>query len=228
MKLAILCSSGGAVFETGVKILKENGYCPSIVVLTDRQCGAEFACERLGIKWRRIEEKNREHFSETAANWLLNEAQVDFVWLFFSRLISRELYDHLPCFNFHPSLLPAFRGFKSVENALQCGARFLGATVHVVDESIDNGRILCQTIAPIMPEMNLEALQRLSFAQKVYLFLLLYEMSEGNLVNSSLNNKKHLNCKIVAKSWANPSLQSPDLIKAFDDFLHEEGILWVR
>jgi phosphoribosylglycinamide formyltransferase-1 len=46
--------------------------------------------------------------------------------------------------NVHPALLPAFRGIKAVEQALDYGVKVFGVTVHFVDEGVDTGRIIGQ------------------------------------------------------------------------------------
>jgi phosphoribosylglycinamide formyltransferase 1 len=46
--------------------------------------------------------------------------------------------------NVHPSLLPAFPGVGSIEQALVHGVRVTGVTVHFVDEHLDNGPIVFQ------------------------------------------------------------------------------------
>jgi phosphoribosylglycinamide formyltransferase-1 len=46
--------------------------------------------------------------------------------------------------NVHPSLLPAFPGIGSVEQALAYGVRVFGVTVHLVDEGVDTGPIVLQ------------------------------------------------------------------------------------
>jgi len=46
--------------------------------------------------------------------------------------------------NVHPSLLPAFPGIGSVEQAVAYGVRVFGVTVHLVDEGVDTGPIVLQ------------------------------------------------------------------------------------
>jgi phosphoribosylaminoimidazolecarboxamide formyltransferase/IMP cyclohydrolase len=51
--------------------------------------------------------------------------------------------------NTHPSLLPAFPGAHAVRDALDHGARVTGATVHLVDETLDGGPIVAQEAVEI-------------------------------------------------------------------------------
>ena len=60
--------------------------------------------------------------------------------------------------NVHPALLPAFPGAHAVEDALAAGATETGATVHLVDEGVDTGRILRQEAVAVLPGDTPEAL----------------------------------------------------------------------
>ncbi len=51
--------------------------------------------------------------------------------------------------NIHPSLLPAFPGLNVQKRALEHGARFSGCTVHYVNEEVDGGPIILQSVVPI-------------------------------------------------------------------------------
>ena len=53
-----------------------------------------------------------------------------------------------PDLNTHPSLLPAFPGAHAVRDALAHGAPVTGATVHLVDATLDGGPIVAQEAVP--------------------------------------------------------------------------------
>jgi formyltetrahydrofolate-dependent phosphoribosylglycinamide formyltransferase len=53
--------------------------------------------------------------------------------------------------NIHPSLLPLYPGLHTHERAIAAGDAFGGCTVHVVTEGVDEGPILGQAKAPILP-----------------------------------------------------------------------------
>jgi len=51
--------------------------------------------------------------------------------------------------NVHPSLLPAFPGMDAHEQVLEAGVKTTGCTVHVVDETVDDGPIVTQEPVPV-------------------------------------------------------------------------------
>lgn len=51
--------------------------------------------------------------------------------------------------NTHPSLLPQFKGWHAVRDALTAGATETGCTVHVATEELDDGPILAQRAVPV-------------------------------------------------------------------------------
>ncbi len=53
--------------------------------------------------------------------------------------------------NTHPSLLPAFPGAHAVRDALAHGVAVTGATVHLVDATLDGGPIVAQEAVPVLP-----------------------------------------------------------------------------
>ena len=77
--------------------------------------------------------------------------------------------------NIHPSLLPKFGGqgmygMRVHEAVLAAGARESGATVHLVDEEYDHGRVLAQEKVPVQAEDTPETLQKRVLAAEHRLF----------------------------------------------------------
>jgi phosphoribosylglycinamide formyltransferase-1 len=60
--------------------------------------------------------------------------------------------------NIHPSLLPAFPGLDAHQQAINHGVRFSGCTVHLVDEHLDHGPIVAQSVVPVLPDDTAETL----------------------------------------------------------------------
>ena len=63
--------------------------------------------------------------------------------------------------NVHPSLLPMFAGgMDAVEQALDSGLKFTGATVHIVTAELDAGPLLLQEAVPILEVDTVETLRQ--------------------------------------------------------------------
>lgn len=54
--------------------------------------------------------------------------------------------------NIHPALLPSFPGIRGQADAAAYGVTIAGATVHFVDEKMDNGPIVIQAAVPALPD----------------------------------------------------------------------------
>lgn len=212
------------MFESAFHILRGVGYDVRAAVVTDRACGVETVCANLEIPFVRIEDPRSEEFSTKAAQWLYDVQCIDWTALFFTRLVGKVLYSRAPCINFHPSLLPAFPGFGALKGVLSSGAKFFGATAHLVDHSIDNGPILAQVIAPIAKNASMVDLERISFAQKLYLLLIICEALDMEQADSEVRWMDHQSAE--ANNYANPKLADTNLEKAFIRFVRAEGILW--
>lgn len=92
----------------------------------------------------------------------LQSHQVDLVILAgFMRIISSTLLNHYPkgIINIHPSLLPAFPGRNSIQDAYDAKVEKTGVTIHYVDEGIDTGEIIAQESLNIQAEWSLELLE---------------------------------------------------------------------
>ena len=54
--------------------------------------------------------------------------------------------------NIHPALLPSFPGINAGRRALEYGVKYTGVTVHFVDEGVDTGPIILQSVVEIKDE----------------------------------------------------------------------------
>jgi len=63
-----------------------------------------------------------------------------------------------PLLNTHPSLLPSFKGWHAVEEALAYGVKVTGCTVHLATADVDAGPILAQEAVPVLPSDDVATL----------------------------------------------------------------------
>jgi phosphoribosylglycinamide formyltransferase 1 len=162
--LGILLSGRGSNFEAIARNV-EAGRIPAriAVVLSNREEAPGLARARaLGLPARFIPSKGKEREAydrEVVA--VLQEFRVDIVCLAgFMRVLSphfvREFRHRI--LNIHPALLPAFPGADAQKQALEAGVKFTGCTVHLVDEGVDTGPIVCQAAVPVLDDDTVETL----------------------------------------------------------------------
>ncbi len=78
----------------------------------------------------------------------------------YMRLISPAAVNARPdrMINLHPSLLPAFKGLHTHQQALDAGAHEHGASVHVVTADLDGGPVIAQACVPVQADDDAQTL----------------------------------------------------------------------
>lgn len=66
--------------------------------------------------------------------------------------------------NYHPSLLPKYRGGSAINWAVISGERETGVTIHMIDEGVDTGPVILQEKVDIGPEDTVKSL----YFEKLY------------------------------------------------------------
>jgi len=215
VRLGVILSAGGSAFAAAATIAAP--FPLAFCVVTDRNCGAEARCQTLGIPVRRIIEPDRDKFSRAARSHF-EQSGAAAVLLHFSRLVGADLFAGIPCYNVHPALLPAFPGMGAVKRAWSSGARFLGATLHVVDETVDMGPIIAQIVDPIPPGADLAWCQRLSFVQKTFLTLVFFELMVDERLRLTCGGPASSPRHLSGTKQADPVLTNEILVSGFQAF----------
>jgi phosphoribosylglycinamide formyltransferase-1 len=155
-RVGILISGRGSNMAALIEAARTPDYPAQIVlVISNRPEAPGLARARAaGVEARIIDHKDfasREAF-DVAVEAALLEAKVELVChagfmriqseAFAARWLGRQL-------NIHPSLLPAFKGLKPQQQALDAGVRIAGCTVHFVTPELDSGPIIAQAAVPV-------------------------------------------------------------------------------
>ena len=174
IRIAVLVSGGGTNLQALIDA-QMRGEIPDgeIALVVSNKTGA-YALERAakaGIPAVTVTKKasggTQESF-EQAMLAVLKEHNIDLIILagflaILSADFTRAYNDRI--INVHPSLIPSFcgkgfYGLKVHEAALEYGVKVTGATVHLVNEIPDGGRILLQKAVDILPDDTAETLQK--------------------------------------------------------------------
>lgn len=90
----------------------------------------------------------------------------------FMKLVGPAMLQRFPgrVVNTHPALCPSFPGTSGPADALAYGVKVTGATLFVVDEGVDTGPIIAQTVVPVEDDDDVESLHdRIKVAERAML-----------------------------------------------------------
>ncbi len=182
-RIAVLVSGGGTNLEALLQA-QESGRIPhgEIVVVLSSTAGA-YALERAknhGVPGFAVPRKELSQADfEAGLLEKLREYRADLILLAgFLSILSEDFVKQWPerIVNVHPALIPSFcgkgyYGLKVHEAALARGVKVTGATVHLVNEIPDGGRILLQKAVEVLPGDTPEVLQRRVMEQAEWILL---------------------------------------------------------
>lgn len=161
VRIGVLASGSGTILAS----LLEAGL-PVAVVLVDRPCRAEEVGVRAGVA---VEVVLREDFSPAfdrdaytaSVVARLRRHRVDLVAMAgFGTVLGPAAFEAFPAavVNTHPALLPSFKGWHAVEEALAAGVTETGCTVHLATPAVDDGPVLAQASVPVLAGDTVESL----------------------------------------------------------------------
>jgi phosphoribosylglycinamide formyltransferase-1 len=165
VNIAVLCSGSGTNLQSIIDNIK-SGSIPAKIALVLSDKKDAFALERAkkaGIETVVLnprDYKTREDFDREMVKHLKKRSIELVVLAGFMRLLSPYLIKEYRnrIMNIHPALLPSFKGTHGIRDALDYGVKVTGATVHFVDEHLDNGPVILQGCVEIKEGDTEEAL----------------------------------------------------------------------
>lgn len=155
-RLAVLVSGSGTILHA---LLDAN--VPVGLVVSDRPCRALGLAEEHGVTTQLLDRHafggfradfERERYSDALVE-TLRAHDIDLVAMAgFGTVLAPAMFRAFPdrILNTHPSLLPAFKGWHAVRQALDAGVSETGCTVHVATELLDDGPVLAQARVPVL------------------------------------------------------------------------------
>jgi phosphoribosylglycinamide formyltransferase 1 len=133
---------------------------PVALVVADRPCTGLDRAAAARIASELVErtdwgpEFDRDQYSARLAA-VLHEHHIDLVAMAgFGTVLSQPMHDAYGgrLVNTHPALLPSFKGWHAVRDALAHGVKVTGCTVHVAGLDVDTGPILAQEAVAVLPD----------------------------------------------------------------------------
>ena len=164
-RIVILISGRGSNMEAIVQRCAEQRWPAKVVAVIANRAdagGLVFAAAH-GIATAVVDHKtqpSREAFDAEMARVVDSHAPDLVVLAGFMRILGAAFVQRYESrlLNIHPSLLPAFPGLHTHRRALAAGCKAVGASVHLVTTELDHGPIVMQSVVPVRPGDDEQAL----------------------------------------------------------------------
>jgi phosphoribosylglycinamide formyltransferase 1 len=155
VRIAVLASGSGTLLEA---ILEDD--IPVALVVVDRPSKAQGVAEAHDVEAVLVErtsfgeEFDRDAYTAQVVEVLLARGIELVVMAGYGTIFSEAIHTSFPdrILNTHPALLPSFKGWHGVRDALDYGVKVTGCTVHVATLEVDAGPILAQEAVPVLPD----------------------------------------------------------------------------
>jgi phosphoribosylglycinamide formyltransferase 1 len=152
-QIAVLASGSGTLLDA----ILRSGLTVALVV-SDRPCRALDIAREHGVPAELVERSewgpsfDRDAYGERLVK-ALQAHSIDVVAMAGFGTVVPSLATAFPgrLLNTHPALLPAFKGWHAVRDALAAGVKVTGCTVHVATAEVDDGPILAQEAVSVLP-----------------------------------------------------------------------------
>jgi phosphoribosylglycinamide formyltransferase 1 len=139
---------------------------PIVVVLVDRECAAIEIARAAAVPVEVVERtsfgKNfdRVAYTNDVVDALTRHGVEVVAMAGFGTILEKPIHDAFPdlIVNTHPALLPAFKGWHAVEDALAAGVKVTGWTTHIARLEVDEGPILAQEPVRVFVDDTIETL----------------------------------------------------------------------
>ena len=199
LRIAILASGAGTNLQALIDAIATGALDADIVgVFSDRPKSLALQRARdAGLPATALSPKSFDSRAAFDAAFFaaVDEAQADLiVCAGYMRLIAAAEVEARPgrMINLHPSLLPAFKGLHTHQQALDAGVVEHGASVHVVTADLDGGPVIAQARVPVRPGDDADILAaRVREVEHPLLVEVVRMIGEGRL--SLRDGRIHLN-----------------------------------
>ena len=148
INIAVFISGRGSNLKALIKYYKKKNpiILIKLVISNNPKAKGLIYAKQFKIK-SNVENFKNKNFSEKKLLKKLLKNKIDLICLAgFMKIISKNFIKKFnkPILNIHPSLLPKYKGLNTHKRVIRNKDKYAGATVHLVSEKLDSGKIILQ------------------------------------------------------------------------------------
>jgi len=193
LKIGILASGKGTNFQELINLSEKNLLDIDIkILITNKETECIERAVKANIPYKLIKENDyplKKLFEAEIINTLLKSEVELVVMAGWMKIVSSDFVSMFKnkIINIHPSLLPSYKGYKAIEEALSSGSKITGCSVHFVETEVDSGTLIMQAALPILEDDNIDSLSKK--IQKLEHTILPHSISNaGHLIRKNIKD----------------------------------------
>ena len=166
LKIGILASGKGTNFQELINLSEKNLLDIDIkILIINKETECIERAVKANIPYKLIKENDyplKKLFEAEIINTLLKSEVELVVMAGWMKIVSSDFVSMFKnkIINIHPSLLPSYKGYKAIEEALSSGSKITGCSVHFVETEVDSGTLIMQAALPILEDDNIDSLSK--------------------------------------------------------------------
>ncbi len=207
---AFVASTSGSVMNEALHSETLRARIHSAVVL--KGCSAEAKARKHRVPVHVIDAASNQAFCARLLDYL-NTNSIDYVLSFYDDFYTDDLRTAYSdrIVNFHPSILPAFKGMNGFGDGLDYHCKLIGSTVELIKDVMDEGKIVMQSAFPADPNHTVEMLRHRLFVQQCKSLLQVVDwIASGRMIvdgmKVTIRDARHCSSEFA------PALELPEAI----------------
>ena len=195
-KISIISNSNLGTFFSYLKFFK-NDKIKFSIISTKKKNKQKIK----NIEFNLLKNNDNDKFNDEAFK-IIKKFKPNKIILFYTKKISKKIYNNYRTYNIHNSLLPNYKGLDAIRKSFRDKNKFICSSSHRVNEEFDSGKIITQIVTPAKYR-NIQFFKNTSFYHRIILLNSII-VSNSNRAFSIINNetiispgfkKKNLNYK---------------------------------
>tara|TARA_B100000886_G_scaffold101061_1_gene67144 strand:+ start:13 stop:591 length:579 start_codon:yes stop_codon:yes gene_type:complete len=172
--IAVLLSGRGSNLKSLINYSKKKNsfFEIKLVISNNINAGGLAIANKSKIKNYYVKYSTKRNFENQSLK-LIKKHKIDLICLAgFMKILSRNFIKKFSktILNIHPSLLPKYKGLNTHIRVIKNKEKYSGATVHIVNEKLDAGKIIIQERIKILKSYKEKTLEKkiLKIEHKIY------------------------------------------------------------
>ncbi|TDR57277.1 phosphoribosylglycinamide formyltransferase-1 [Halomonas ventosae] len=210
-RFIFVVSTAGSIMNQVLEIASIREVIHSVVA--DQQCPAIEKARKHGVPVTVFDVASNDEFCDELCKYM-DKHDIDYVLSFYTKFYTEKIREKFKdrIINFHPSLLPAFKGMDGFGDGIAYHTKIIGTTVELIKDVMDEGKIVMQSACAVEPGQAKETMRHRIFVQQCKTLIQVVQWIKEDRLTVHGNNVS-IRGAFYHDIEFSPSLESKEAIK---------------